>query len=117
MSAVGRKPAVAERRAQAPVFAALGDESRLRLLARLSGGQRCSIAELTEGSTMTRQAVTKHLRVLERVGIVYATRCGRERQFAFDPQPIGEIQEYLAQVSRHWDQALARLKAFVEEEA
>ena len=116
MSAARRSDGAARRPTHAPVFAALGDETRLRLLARLSGGQRCSIAELTDGSTMTRQAVTKHLRVLERVGIVHAIRSGRERQFAFDPQPIGEIQEYLAQVSRQWDQALARLKAFVEEE-
>jgi DNA-binding transcriptional ArsR family regulator len=116
MSAARRSSGAARRQAHAPVFAALGDETRLRLLARLSGGRRCSIAELTEGSTMTRQAVTKHLRVLERVGIVHATRSGRERQFELDPQPIGEIQEYLAQVSRQWDRALSRLQAFVEEE-
>ena len=64
--------------AKAAVFAALGDETRLSLLARLCDGQRYSIAELTEGTRLTRQAVTKHLRVLERVGIVHGARAGRK---------------------------------------
>jgi DNA-binding transcriptional ArsR family regulator len=101
-------------RAKAAVFAALGDETRLSLLARLSDGQRYSIAELTEGTKLTRQAVTKHLRVLERVRIVHGTREGRESLFQFDPQPVIEMKEYLEQVSKQWDSALARLKSLVE---
>ena len=101
-------------RAKAAVFAALGDETRLSLLARLCDGQRYSIAELTEGTQLTRQAVTKHLRVLERVRIVHGAREGRESLFQFDPQPLIEMKEYLEQVSRQWDSALARLKSFVE---
>ena|ERR1700734_1593425 len=101
-------------RAKAAVFAALGDETRLSLLARLCDGQRYSIAELTEGTKLTRQAVTKHLRVLERVRIVHGAREGRESLFQFDPQPLIEMKEYLEQVSKQWDSALARLKSFVE---
>lgn len=97
------------------VFAALGDETRLALVAKLSSGQPHSISQLTEGSRLTRQAITKHLRVLEGVGIVRCTRAGRERLFEFDPKPIGEMKRYLDAVSEQWDQALSRLKAFVED--
>jgi DNA-binding transcriptional ArsR family regulator len=98
----------------APVFAALGDETRLALVVKLARGQAYSIAQLTEGSRLTRQAVTKHLRVLENVGMVRCRRTGRESLFELDPKPIEEMKEYLEYVSGQWDQALARLKAFVE---
>jgi len=101
--------------ARAKVFAALGDETRLALLVRLCGGERCSIVELTEGSALTRQAVTKHLRVMERASLVRCVREGRESRFEFDPRPLVEMQEYLAMVSEQWDRALERLKMFVEE--
>ncbi len=104
----------ARRLAQAPVFAALGDETRLSLIAKLCGGQLRSISQLAEGSKLTRQAITKHLRVLERVEIVRSVRTGRESLFEFDPAPIVEIQKYLELVSEQWDQALSRLKSFVE---
>ncbi|MGC2401481.1 MAG: metalloregulator ArsR/SmtB family transcription factor [Acidobacteriaceae bacterium] len=100
--------------AKAAAFAALGDETRLLLLARLCDGQRYSISSLTQGTKLTRQAVTKHLRVLERVRIVHATREGRESLFTFDPQPMLEMQGYLELVSKQWDAALGRLKNFVE---
>ena len=105
----------AKRQARAPVFAALGDETRLSLVARLCGGQPYSISQLTQGSKLTRQAITKHLRVLESVGIVHSVRTGRESLFEFDPQPIEGIKEYLDFVSEQWDQALSRLKSFVED--
>jgi DNA-binding transcriptional ArsR family regulator len=101
-------------RAKAAIFAALGDETRLSLLSRLCSGQRYSIAELTEGTKLTRQAVTKHLRVLERVRIVHGTREGRQSLFQFDPHPVIEMKEYLELVSKQWDIALARLKSFAE---
>jgi DNA-binding transcriptional ArsR family regulator len=101
-------------RSKAAVFAALGDETRLLLLTKLCSGQRYSIAGLTEGTRLTRQAVTKHLRVLERVRIVHGTREGRESLFTFNPQPVIEMKEYLETVSKQWDLALARLKIFVE---
>ena len=104
----------AKRQAYAPAFAALGDETRLALVAKLCGGQRRSISQLTEGSRLTRQAITKHLRVLERVGIVRSAHMGRESRFEFVPEPIEESKKYLDLVSEQWDQALARLKSFVE---
>jgi DNA-binding transcriptional ArsR family regulator len=103
-------------RAAAPVFAALGDATRLVLLARLSAGASLSISELTQRSKLTRQAITKHLRVMEDVGIVRCSRQGRESLFVLDPRSIDAMREYLDGVSRQWDQTLARLKAFVEEE-
>jgi DNA-binding transcriptional ArsR family regulator len=105
----------AGRQTQALVFAALGDETRLRLVAQLCGGRPRSISQLAEGSKLTRQAITKHLRVLERARIVRNVRKGRESLFEFDPQPIDELKRYLDLVSKQWDQALARLKSFVEE--
>lgn len=104
----------AKRRAHAYVFAALGDGTRLTLVAKLCAGQPRSITQLTEGSKLSRQAITKHLRVLESAGIVHSVRAGRESLFQFDPEPIVDAREYLDQVSEQWDQALARLKTFVE---
>jgi DNA-binding transcriptional ArsR family regulator len=101
-------------RAQAPVFAALGDETRLELVARLCGEGPRSIAQLTVGTRLTRQAITKHLRVLEEARIVRCTRRGRESRFEFDPGPIDGLKSYLDQVSMQWDRALARLQSFVE---
>lgn len=107
--------AAAALRTRASVFAALGDETRLGLLAKLTNGEPLSIARLTEGTRLTRQAVTKHLRVLEEVGVVHSVKAGRESRFVLDPKPIVSAQAYLEHVSRQWDSALARLKALVEE--
>jgi DNA-binding transcriptional ArsR family regulator len=101
-------------RGRASVFAALGDDTRLTLLGRLSSGPPQSISRLARGSRMTRQAITKHLRVLERAGVVHGVRVGREQQFAFRPAPLKDAQDYLARVSDQWDRVLLRLKAFVE---
>ena len=109
-----RRGVAARRRACAPVFAALGDRTRLSLVQTLSSGRQCSIARLTKHSKLTRQAITKHLRVLERAGIVHSTRIGRESHFALDPKPLDDVRKYLDLVSEEWDQALSRLKAFVE---
>ena len=97
------------------MFSALGDDTRLALLTKLSNGKRYSISQLTAGSELTRQAITRHLQVLEGVGIVHAERAGRESLFEFDPQPIKEMTNYLDRVSRQWDRSLARLKSFVEQ--
>ena len=96
------------------MFAALGDKTRLALVMKLSSGRPASIVELTAGSTLSRQAITKHLRVLERAGIVHSSREGRESRFALDPRPIVEARSYLESVSEQWDRALSRLKSFVE---
>jgi DNA-binding transcriptional ArsR family regulator len=102
-------------RRPAAVFAALGDETRLSVLARLSQGEPQSIARLTLGTALSRQAVTKHLRVLEGAGVVRSTRLGRESRFALEPQPLADARDYLDRVSQQWDDALARLKSFIED--
>jgi DNA-binding transcriptional ArsR family regulator len=114
MSLRNHKRALVALSAHAPVFAALGDETRLALVSKLSDGQPHSISQLTKGSRLTRQAVTKHLRVLERTGMVRCDRLGRESRFELNPKPIEDIRQYLELVSKQWDQALSRLKAFVE---
>ena len=97
-----------------PVFAALGDTTRLELVARLSDGQPRSIIQLTDGLGLTRQGVTKHLRVLERAGIVTSSRVGRESLFSYAPEPINHARSYLDTVTEQWDAALSRLKSLVE---
>ena len=114
MSRAGAEAGGARRRHHAAVFAALGDETRLSLIAALSAGQPRSIAQLAGGAKITRQAITKHLRVLEEAGIVRCARAGRESRFQLDPAPLTELREYLERVSAQWDQVLSRLRTFVE---
>jgi DNA-binding transcriptional ArsR family regulator len=99
----------------ADVFAALGDQTRLRLIARLSAGEPISIATLTSDTSVTRQAVTKHLHVLAQAGLARSSRIGRESVWKLDPKPIEEARDYLDSISAQWDSALARLKKLVEE--
>lgn len=100
-----------------PVFAALGDATRLQLVVRLSDGQARSITQLTAGLGQTRQGVTKHLRVLEEAGLVSSIRVGRESQYAFVPEPLARARSYLEAVSMQWDDALGRLQTLVEADA
>jgi DNA-binding transcriptional ArsR family regulator len=104
-------------RQAAPVFAALGDLTRLGLVRRLSGEGPLSISRLSEGTGMTRQAVTRHLHALGKVGLVRDTRQGREHVFSLDLKRLAIARQYLDHVSAQWDAAAARLKAFVEEGA
>jgi len=99
----------------APVFAALGDRTRLSLLARLSDGRTRSIAALSADTRLTRQAVTKHLHVLESAGLVSSLKVGRESRFAYRPEPVADARAYLDAVSAQWDQVLSRLRALVED--
>jgi DNA-binding transcriptional ArsR family regulator len=101
--------------ASAPIFAALGDETRLALVARLCDGGPWSIARLTAGSSVTRQAVTKHLQVLAGAGLVRDARRGRERLWELEPEKLAEARRTLDEISRRWDETLGRLKQFVEE--
>ena len=101
-------------RAPAPLFAALGDETRLGLVKRLSGGGPQSITRLSEGAGVTRQAVTKHLLVLSRAGLVRVHRDGRESIWELEPRRLAEAGRYLDHISAQWDDALGRLKALVE---
>jgi DNA-binding transcriptional ArsR family regulator len=98
----------------APIFAALGDETRLRLVARLCAGGPMSIARLTSGGDVTRQAITKHLHVLAGAGLVRGFRQGRERVWELEPAQLEEARRCLARISSQWDDALARLKTTVE---
>ncbi len=99
----------------AAVFAALGDQTRLSLLSKLSDGRSQSISSLSVDTGLTRQAVTKHLHVLETAGLVKSSKVGRESQFALSPEPLQEARSFLEMVSARWDGALERLRAFVEE--
>ena len=98
----------------AQLFAALGDETRLGLIARLCADGPLSITELTASSGVTRQGITKHLRVMERSGLARCTRKGRESVWEVDQRRVREAQRYLEQISKQWDKAFARLQAFVE---
>lgn len=99
----------------APLFAALGDTTRLALLVTLCTGGPLSIARLSEHFHVSRQAVTKHLDVLADAGLVRSHRLGRERIWEFEPGRLAEAHAMLEQLSKQWDSALLRLKAFVEE--
>lgn len=98
----------------APVFAALGDTTRLALVRRLSTEGPLSITRLSEGSGITRQAITRHLHALGRAGLVRDVREGREHVFSLDLKRLEVARQYLDQVSAQWDAAAMRLKAFVE---
>jgi DNA-binding transcriptional ArsR family regulator len=100
---------------QAHIFAALGDHTRLSLVTKLIDGEAHSISALSSGSRMTRQAITKHLTVLEDVGLVSKVKDGRESLYALDPKPLKSLREYLDIISSQWDSALQNLKSFVEE--
>ena len=99
----------------APLFAALGDETRLRLVFRLCNEGPTSITRLTGGLGMTRQAVTKHLRVMQGSGLVRSRRRGRESLWQIDQHRLNDVRRYLEMISKQWDEALGRLREFVEE--
>jgi DNA-binding transcriptional ArsR family regulator len=98
----------------APLFAALGDETRLRIIGRLCDAGPQSIARLADGAPVSRQAITKHLHALADAGLVRGTRDGRERIWEITPDKLDEARKYLAQISEQWDAAIERLRAFVE---
>lgn len=98
----------------APIFAALGDETRLRIVFRLCDDGPMSIARLTAGSKVTRQAITKHLRVMQGAGLVHSQRQGRETVWQLERRRLRDARHYLYMISEQWDQALERLRTFVE---
>ena len=101
-------------RSSAPIFAALGDETRLRIIAVLCAGGALSITQLTTGTAITRQAVTKHLHILARAGMVHHLKAGRERLWQFEPAPLMEARRSLEVIGQQWDYALRKLKMAVE---
>lgn len=104
----------AHARDAAPLFAALGDETRLRLVMRLAAGGPGSITRLSANAKVSRQAISKHLDVLSDAGLVRSTRRGRERVWDLAPERLADAQEHLDRISRMWDEAIDRLRAFVE---
>ena len=113
--AKGASPRAAALTRAAPLFAALGDQTRLRLVARLGAEGPLSITRLTAGTEVTRQAVTKHLEVLEGAGLARSTAKGRERLWQLRPEPLDAVRRALDLISRRWDESLGRLKAALEE--
>lgn len=111
MSDPRRKPAVAP----SVIFAALGDETRLAIVRRLAGGGPASISTLTAEGQVTRQAVSKHLGVLESAGLIRGCRRGRERIWQLEAKQLAALREAVARIERSWDSALERLKTLVED--
>jgi len=99
----------------APLFDALGDPNRLRIIVRLCDAGPSSTSQVTQAITVSRQAASKHLQLLEAVGLVTSSRRGRERLWTVQTQPLAQASDYLTQLSRRWDAALERLRAFVED--
>ena len=106
--------AMVEPKGSAPIFAALGDQTRLRLVSRLCDDGPMSITRLTVGSKVTRQAVTKHLRVMQEAGLLRSTRHGRESVWQLDQRRLDDARRYLDQISEQWDDVLGRLRELVE---
>jgi DNA-binding transcriptional ArsR family regulator len=100
---------------KARVFDALGDPNRLRIVTRLCDGGPCSTSQVTQVIPVSRQAATKHLLLLEAVGLVSSQRQGRERIWRIEPAPLTDASDYLTALSMRWDEAIDRLRAFVEE--
>ncbi|MEP7052780.1 MAG: metalloregulator ArsR/SmtB family transcription factor [Pseudomonadota bacterium] len=100
----------------APLFAALGDATRLGIVTRLCAAGPQSIVRLTDGTKVSRQAITKHLRALAQAGLVHSTRDGRERIWQLQTKRLADVRGYLEQISSQWDDAIERLRAFVEHE-
>jgi len=106
--------ATSKRAKTAPVFAALGDETRLLIIARLCRDGPLATVRLTDGSKISRQAITKHLNALSKAGLVRSERTGRERIWKLEVNEFARASRYLEQISQEWDEALGRLRAFVE---
>jgi DNA-binding transcriptional ArsR family regulator len=97
------------------MFAAVGDRTRLEIVRKLADGGTRSITRISEGLGLSRQAITKHLRVLEDAGLIQGARKGRERHYALEPRRIDDLRIYLDHVSRRWDEAIERLEKHVED--
>jgi DNA-binding transcriptional ArsR family regulator len=115
LTGTGSQPARTPPEHSARLFAALGDETRLRLVSRLCEAGPLSVTALTGGFPFTRQAITKHLQVLEEAGLVRHSRHGRESVWQLAPDGLDDARRYLNMISRQWDDALGRLRDFVEE--
>jgi DNA-binding transcriptional ArsR family regulator len=115
LSAIDRSRGFERPRRSAPIFAALGDETRLQLISRLCNDGPMSITRLTDGTNVTRQAISKHLEVMRKAGLVRNSRRGRESIWQLEQRRLKEARHYLDLISKQWDDALGRMKKFVEE--
>jgi len=111
---MSRKPSREKNAQAASVFSALGDETRLSILQKLMDGNLQSITELSQGTDLSRQAITKHLRVLESVALVTSKKAGRESLFELRPTALNGAKNSLETISKRWDKSLHRLKLFAE---
>src|SRR6267142_52969 len=100
----------------APLFAARGDPTRRRLLGSLSAGGQLSITRLSEGTGVTRQAITRHLHALGHAGLVRHARRGREQVWDLNRERLERAKRYIDQIAAQWDDAAERLRAFVEDQ-
>lgn len=110
------RPAAVNVADAAPIFAALADETRLRIVARLCAEGPLSIVRLADGAAISRQAITKHLYALEEAGLAHSARAGRERIWELRTKRLSEVRQYLEQISQQWDTAVQRLRALVEKD-
>jgi DNA-binding transcriptional ArsR family regulator len=101
--------------AAAPLFDALGDPNRLRIVVRLCDRGPSSTSQVSQAVPVTRQAATKHLELLQAAGLVSSSRCGRERIWTLQTRSLAQASDYLKQLSRRWDAAIDRLRAYVED--
>lgn len=100
----------------APVFTALGDETRLRIVSRLAREGPLSIARLTDGTQLSRQAISKHLRVLSDAGLARGRRSGREQIWQIEARRLRDARRYLGEISAQWEEAIGRLRRLVEQD-
>ncbi|MFN8062449.1 MAG: metalloregulator ArsR/SmtB family transcription factor [Vicinamibacterales bacterium] len=100
----------------APIFTALGDETRLRLVTRMCHEGPLSITSLADGTTLSRQAVTKHLRMLSEAGLARPERVGREQRWQIEAKRLAEVRRLLAQIGDQWDESLRRLRTFLDDD-
>ena len=102
---------------QAEIFSVLGDRTRLRLVTSLMEGQIRSISDLSSDFEVSRQAVTKHLKLLQSVGVLIDEKAGRETRYRLNVEPLIETREMIESIENQWAQNLGRLKSFVENES
>lgn len=100
----------------APIFSALGEPNRLRIVTRLAQEGPQSIVNLTDSTEVSRQAVTKHLTALEEAGLVKSLKEGRERIWSLNTDKLSEAQQYLSTISKQWDDILENLRSYVEDD-
>jgi DNA-binding transcriptional ArsR family regulator len=99
-----------------PIFAALADPTRRKLLANLAESSPKTATQLAEEYPITRQGILKHLRILEAAGLVAVNQQGREKRYSFTPEPLSELEQWIQDLSGKWDERLLRLKTFLENE-